>query len=277
MEQQAQEQQDQMHRTALITGATGGLGFELSRKFAKDGYDLLLVGRNEQKLQDAADKLHEEYGVDAQIMLEDLAQAGAADRIAEEVEARGIQVDALVNDAGFGYDARFIESDEQRQRDLVQVNVMTLMELCRKFAPGMAERHSGAILNVASIAGFMAGPFLSTYYASKAFVQTFTQALHAELRLSGVHVTALCPGPVRTPFWDNADAGKTILAHLTARPQSVARAAWRALKVNKTLCIPGIFPKIIVFLTRLVPRSWMSYCSSLLQLPSRKKQQGDEA
>ena len=269
---------EQENRTALITGATGGLGFELARRFANDNYSLVLVGRDEQKLQAAARDLLGEFGTKVQIIVEDLSTEGAADRVAAEVEARGIQVDALVNDAGFGYGERFIDSDEQRQKDLLQVNVATLTELCRKFAPGMVERHSGAILNVASIAGFMGGPFLSTYYASKAYVQTFTQALHAELRTSGVHVTALCPGPVRTPFWKNADADKTLLAHLTARPQSVARAAYRALRVNKTLCIPGIFPKIVVFLTRLVPRSWMAYCSGAMQYPGpRKKDKGGDS
>lgn len=257
--------------TALITGATGGLGYELTRRFAKAGYDLVLVGRSEEKLAGTVEKLEAEFPVHVQTVIADLSGKDASRRIVEEVEARGIQVDALVNDAGFGYNAPFVKSDPERQQNLIQVNVAVLTELCRAFAPGMVERGYGKILNVASMAGFMAGPFLSTYYASKAYVQTFTQALHAELRLSGVHVTALCPGPVRTPFWNNADAGKTALAHLTARPQSVSRAAWRALSVNKTLCIPGIVPKLLVFLTRLVPRSWMAYCSALLQWPRKKK------
>ena len=161
-----------------------------------------------------------------------------------------------MNNAGFGYDAPFAESSLERQRALVQTNDMALMEFCHAFAPGMAERGHGGILNVASVAGFVPGPYMSTYYASKAFVQSFSSALHMELRPYGVHVTALCPGPVRTPFWDNADAGGTALARMTISAPRVARAAIRALGCNRLLCCPGVLAKVIVFGSRLVPRTW---------------------
>ena len=255
--------------TALATGATGGLGFELARCFAEDGYDLVLVGRDEGKLEATAAALRDEFACEMQIIVQDLARPDAAERVVEEVRVRGIQVDALVNDAGFGYDARFAESDGARQHDLVQVNVAALTELCHAFAPAMAARGRGAILNVASVAGFLAGPGMSTYYASKAYVQSFTQALHIELLSSGVHVSALCPAPVRTPFWENAEAGHTALAHLALPPRFVARAGCLALRCNKTLCTPGLFAKLIVFATRLLPRSWIARIAWLLQYKRR--------
>ena len=174
-----------------------------------------------------------------------------------------------MNNAGFGYDAPFAESSLERQRALVQTNDMALMELCHAFAPGMAERGHGGILNVASVAGFVPGPYMSTYYASKAFVQSFSSALHMELRPYGVHVTALCPGPVRTPFWDNADAGGTALARMTISAPRVARAAIRALGCNRLLCCPGVLAKVIVFGSRLVPRTWAAAAASALQKPGK--------
>lgn len=257
-------------RTALVTGAGGGIGWEFARLFAADGYDVVLVGRDGGKLEDAAARLRAADGVATHVCVQDLSAPGAVERIETTLRERGVVVDALVNNAGFGYDVRFVESDPARQRALMRVNVEALVELCHAFVPGMVERGSGAVLNVASIAGFMPGPFMATYYASKAFVQSFTQALHAELRLSGVAVTALCPGPVRTEFWNAADAGRTALAHLAVSPRRVARSGYRALRWNKTLCVPGLVSKAAVFVTRLVPRSWMAYASASLQIPRRK-------
>ena len=185
------------------------------------------------------------------------------------MQAANLQVETLVNNAGFGYDAPFAESSLERQRALVQTNDMALMELCHAFAPDMAERGHGGILNVASVAGFVPGPYMSTYYASKAFVQSFSSALHMELRPYGVHVTALCPGPVRTPFWDNADAGGTALARMTISAPRVARAAIRALGCNRLLCCPGVLAKVIVFGSRLVPRTWAAAAASALQKPGK--------
>ncbi|MBC2890547.1 SDR family NAD(P)-dependent oxidoreductase [Gordonibacter massiliensis (ex Traore et al. 2017)] len=257
-------------RVALVTGASGGIGLELARLLAADGCDVVLVARSEERLRAAASELKGAYGVATQVVAQNLSDPGAAGRVKAAVDELGLKVDVLANNAGFGCDAPFVESDPARQRALMQVNVAAVVELCRAFAPGMVERGAGGILNVASMAGFMAGPFMSTYYASKAFVQTFTQGLHAELRLSGVHVTALCPGPVRTEFWNAADAGQTLLAHAAMGAPRVARAGLRALRWNKTLCVPGIVPKALVFATRLVPRSWMAYAAAALQLPKRK-------
>ena len=261
----AKDSQGARFGTVLITGATGGLGRELARRLAREADALVLTGTN----AGALDELAAELGRDADCRIEalacDLSQPGAASELVAAAAALGLEPSTLVNCAGFGYDAPFIESDPARQRALVQVNDQALMELCHAFAPAMAERGRGYILNVASIAGFMPGPQMATYYASKAFVQSFSQALHAELRSSGVHVTALCPGPVRTPFWERADAAHTALAHLALPAAAVARASVRALRWNKALCVPGLFAKVVVLASRVLPRGLMGWFAQVLQ------------
>ena len=252
---------------ALVTGATGGIGRELCAKLARDHGVLALVGRSQAKLDELAKNLAERFDVSVRTFAADFAQPGAVDVLVAQVRAANLQVETLVNNAGFGYDAPFAESSLERQRALVQTNGMALMELCHAFAPGMAARGHGGILNVASVAGFVPGPYMSTYYASKAFVQSFSSALHMELRPHGVHVTALCPGPVRTPFWDNADAGGTALAKLTIGAPRVARAAIRALGCNRLLCCPGVLAKFIVFGSRFVSRTWAAAAAAKLQKP----------
>lgn len=259
-----------MAKTALVTGASGGIGLALAELLAADGCDAVLVARNAARLDEIAADLEKRYGIRAYACPCDLSEPDAAAALVCAVDALGVQVDVLVNNAGFAYDAPFAGSDAARQRGVVQVDVMTLMELAHAFGGRMAARGEGSILNVASIAGFMPGPYMATYYASKAFVQSFSQALHAELRLSGVHVTALCPGPVRTNFWKAADAEHLLLSVLTASPRRVARAGLRALRWNKALCIPGILPKAAVLFTRVVPRSWLYYFVALLQRPAKE-------
>ena len=253
----------------LVTGATGGIGCELCAQLARECGALALVGRDRLKLEELAKDLAERFDVDTHVFVADFAQPGAVDALASQVQAANLQVETLVNNAGFGYDAPFTESSLERHRALVQTNDMALMELCHAFAPGMAARGHGGILNVASVAGFVPGPYMSTYYASKAFVQSFSSALHMELRSHGVHVTALCPGPVRTPFWDNADAGGTALARMTISAPRVARAALRALGCNRLLCCPGVLAKFIVFGSRFVPRTWAAAAAAALQKPGK--------
>lgn len=249
----------------LITGATGGIGQELSREFARAGSTLALAGRSRNKLGALAGELAAEFGVRVHVFVADLSEPGATGKLAAEVEAKGLQVETLVNNAGFGYDAPFAQSDLARQRALVQTNDVALMELCLAFAPDMAARGHGGILNVASVAGFVPGPYMATYYASKAFVQSFSQALRVELKPHGVHVTALCPGPVLTPFWENADAGSIVLAKMTVEAPRVARAAVKALGANKPLCCPGLLARVIVTGSRFAPRTLAARAAAALQ------------
>lgn len=258
-------------KTALITGGAGGLGFELARQCAARGVDVVLVGRNEERLVEAAAQLEFEHNIKAHVIVCDLAKVGAAAKVSARVREMGLVVDVLVNNAGFGYDARFAESDMARQRELILTNDLALVELVGEFAPDMAERKCGGILNVASVAGFMPGPDMATYYASKAFVQSFSQAIHVELRRAGVHVSALCPGPVRTAFWENADAAHTPISRIALDAPFVASEGFNALCRNKALCIPGALAKTIVFATRFAPRGFVARTAAALQRPRKKK------
>ena len=187
-------------KTALVTGGAGGLGFELARQCAARGMDVVLVGRNEERLVEAAAQLEFEHNIKAHVIVCDLAKVGAAAKVFARVREMGLVVDVLVNNAGFGYDARFVESDMARQRELILTNDLALVELVGEFAPDMAERKCGGILNVASVAGFMPGPDMATYYASKAFVQSFSQAIHVELRRAGVHEARCARDPCARRF-----------------------------------------------------------------------------
>lgn len=252
--------------TALVTGACGGIGRELVARLARGGCDLVLVGRDAGRLGELADELVADVaGVGIRVVACDLARPGAVAELVGRLDAMGARIDVLVNNAGFGYDAPFASSDAERQRSLVQVDVAVPVELTRALVPAMVERGRGAVLNVASIAGFMPGPGMATYYASKAFVQSFTQALHVELADSGIHVTALCPGPVRTPFWDEADAGDTPLARMTMEAGPVAAAALRALRANRPLCVPGAVAKLVVLSSRILPRTTIARIVRRLQ------------
>lgn len=251
----------------LITGATGGLGREFAFQLALKGENLVLVGRNEETLAQMARKLKNDYYVETRTIVKDLSAPNAVEELVAEVKAAGIEVETLVNNAGFGYDAAFIESDLARQSALLQVNCLALMQLCYEFAIPMVERGHGNILNVASIAGFMPGPYMATYYASKAFVQSFSNALHVELEHTGVHVTTLCPGPVNTAFWNNAEAGTIGLAkaEMCVEPPYVVKDALVALGKNRMMCVPGILAKITVFGSRVLPREMIAHMAMGLQ------------
>lgn len=262
-------QDNKKFSAALITGASRGIGAELAKLAARDCRQVVLVARSVSALEQVAEELETKYGCQTFVISCDLSAAGSVSGLVEKIDDLGVSVNVLVNCAGFGYDARFVESDFVRQQSLVQTNCEALMELCHIYGARMAKAGKGQILNVASIAGFMPGPLMATYYASKAFVQSFTQALHVELKGSGVHVSALCPGPVRTEFWNSADAGHTALAHMALPATYVARVGWAALNVNKATCMPGVLAKVIVFSTRILPRPVIARMAALLQYKKR--------
>lgn len=260
-----------MDGTVLITGATGGLGREFARQYAKEGRDLVLVARGSEALGELAADLMEDGAPQPTCIACDLSAPGTCKALHARLHDQGIQVDTLVNNAGFGVCAPFMESDAARQDALIQVNVAALTQLCRLFGADMARRRRGEILNVASVAGFMAGPYLSTYYASKNYVLALSVALHAELFCRGVKVCALCPGPVRTPFWDNADAGQTALAHLSMSPKRVVAEGRWALSVGLAKWVPGLPWKAVTFVPRLLPRTVLAHAASVLQRPRRTR------
>ena len=248
-----------MSKTALITGASGGIGYELALLFGRNGYDCILVARSEDKLKELAARLENEHRVKTLVIARDLSRPSAVAEIYEEVTAASMPVDALVNNAGFPVFGLFVETDPQAELEMLQVNVVALTAFTKLFLGGMVERRAGRILNLASTAAFLPGPLMAVYYASKAYVLSFSQALANELRGTGVTVTALCPGPTRTGFQKRGvmeDSG--LVQGQIADAASVALAGYRGLMAGKTIVIPGFSNKLIPWVARLSPRGMVT-------------------
>lgn len=236
----------------LITGASAGLGVEFARQCAAAGDALVLVARRRDRLEGLAAELG-----GAEIVAADLTEAGAPERLLAEIERRGLAVGTLINNAGFGLAGRFDALPRERQREMIDLNVTALTELCRLVLPGMVGRGSGAILNLASTAAFQAGPNMAVYYASKAYVLFLSEAIHQELKGSGIRVTALCPGPTATEFFEVAGAPDGRLARIAVDPVAVVRAGLEGLARNKAIVIPGAMNKATAQSNRLLPRALM--------------------
>ena len=235
-------------QTALITGASSGIGADFARLFAREGYDLVLVARNEGRMR--------ELGLPATIIAADLSDPAAPRHIVDELRAKSIDVDVLVNNAGVGLTGAFVETDLRKELEMIQVNIVALTELAKLLLPGMITRRRGRILNVASTAAFQPGPLMAVYYATKAYVLSFSEAIAEELRDSGVTVTALCPGPTETGFAAAANAGATRLFNMTkpATSAGVARAGYEAMKRGRRVVIPGAKNKLLAQSVRVSPR-----------------------
>lgn len=243
-------------KTALVTGASAGLGAEFSWLFAADGHDVVLVARRRDRLEALAGKIEKKHGVRATVLPDDLADPKAPERIANELGARGIAIEFLVNNAGFGTTGPFAEADLGRELAMVQVNVTTLVHLTRLLLPAMITQKSGRILNIGSTAGFVPGPFMAGYYASKAFVNSFTQALRYELRGTGVTATVSCPGATATEFATVAGNDKSRLFKATTMgAPEVAAHAYRAMMRGRPMAIPGLKNKLDLQTLRFAPRS----------------------
>lgn len=244
-------------RTALVTGASAGLGKELATLFAVDGHDLVLVARSEDKLRALAVELAERHGVRAHVIAADLGDPAAPARIEARCRELAVEVDFLVNNAGFGSNGAFLDLPLERELEMVQVNVGALSALCHRFVAPMRQRGFGRVLNVASTAGFQAGPFMATYYASKAFVISFSEALAYELSGTGVTVTCHCPGATHTDFSATAGTDKTALFQRSgvASAPDVAAHAYRAMHCGTVLSVHGAMNKLGVHSLRMAPRS----------------------
>jgi short-subunit dehydrogenase len=242
-----------MKETALITGASSGIGLDLARLFAKDGCDVVLVARSEGKLRELAAELERDCGVKAHVIALDLAQPHAAQALVQRLP---VAIDVLVNNAGFGVTGPFVETDLAKELEMIQVNIVALTELTKLLLPPMVARRRGRVLNVASTAAFQPGPLMAVYYATKAYVLSFSEAIADELRDSGVTVTALCPGPTETGFAAVADMTTTRLFNV-AKPMSsadVARAGYAAMKRGRRVVIPGVKNKLLTQSVRVSPR-----------------------
>ncbi|HEY0074813.1 MAG TPA: SDR family oxidoreductase [Abditibacteriaceae bacterium] len=228
------------NKTALITGASSGIGLELARLLARDNYDLVLVARSEYKLRELADELQQVHGIQVTVLAQDLSLPGAPDAIYEALQKQKVQVDVLVNNAGIGTYGPFAEIDWDKERDLLQINIVALTHLTKLFLPTMLERRAGKILNVASTAAFQPGPLMAVYYASKAFVLSFSQALSNECENSGVTVTALCPGPTQSDFQERAQMTQSKLVQGTLMSSAeVAAQGYNAMQKGKRRVVTG--------------------------------------
>lgn len=240
----------------MITGASSGIGLELARQFAKNGSDLVLVARREDRLNGVASELEKSNGVNVTVIPKDLSLSGAPRELFDEVKESGVEVDVLVNNAGFGAVGPFNEIDEKVLTDMLNVNLVSLTILTRLFLPGMVQRKNGGILNVGSLAGFQPGPNAATYYATKAFVLSFSEALHDELKNSSVKVTCLCPGPVETEFGQRSGMEDANLFRMgTMDVGTVAVEGYEGFRKGRSVVIPGLLAKSVPFMERVIPRS----------------------
>jgi len=240
----------------LITGASSGIGLELAKCFAAEGSRLVLTARNTVALQTLADELRSAHHTESIIITADLSSSGAPKNIFTELQGRGIAVDVLVNNAGFGAWGLFADVPLQGQLEMLQVNINALIELSGLFLPGMLQRRRGGIMNVASVAGFLPGPGMAVYYATKACVLSFTEALAEELRGTNVTVTALCPGPTATNFGRVAKADKArMIRQARTSAEEVARCGLNAFRERRTVVVSGWQNRFLTLLIRLFPRS----------------------
>jgi short-subunit dehydrogenase len=254
---------------ALITGASAGIGAELARVFASRGHRVALVARRADRLTALAGEIVAAGGAAPIVIACDLTQMGAGDKIAEALAAAGVEVEYVVNNAGFGVFGKAIQRDRADQLDIITVNIRALTALSLRIAVQLI-RHRGGLLNVGSIAGFLPGPGMAVYYASKAYVLSFTEAMRAELAPQGVRVTVVCPGPVPSEFQARAGFAPGFDSRiLNVLPADVAKQAYDGLMANKRAVLPGIGIKIVPFLLRLFPRSFILAAVSGFQLRKR--------
>ncbi len=258
-----------MSKTALVTGASAGLGADLARLFAADGHDVVVVARRRDKLDALAQEITAKHHVAAHVLVEDLARPGAAERITEEVAKRGIAIEYLVNNAGFGSTGAFVDHELGREIEMVQVNIVALVELTHLQLASMIARGSGRVLNLGSAAGFVPGPFMAVYYASKAFVNSFTEALSVELAGTGVTATACCPGVTATEFARVAGNAKTALLKGHAMGSlEVAEEAYRAMMRGRPMVVTGLVNKLRIASLRLAPRGVVRKVAATLNRPA---------
>ena len=246
---------DQARKLALVTGASGGIGYELAEVLARHGHDLVLVARRADKLAALAERLEMDHGVRVRVIARDLARPEAPAEVHEALAAEGLTVDILVNNAGVGFLGKFAEIGIESDVRMLRLNVEAPTLLTRLLLPSMLERGSGRILNVASTAGFQPGPLMAVYYATKAYLLSFSEAIANEVAGTGVTVTALCPGPTETGFSSNAGAEQSrLFKGPTMDARTVAEAGYAALMAGKPVAIPGVRNRILAFGVRLAPR-----------------------
>src|SRR6202140_3298736 len=244
------------HQTALVTGGSGGIGIEIAKVLARNGFDLVLVARKRDTLEAAAGQIEGKFDVRVQVFAADLRRPDAPQMIFNFLHNENIPIEVLVNNAGFGLGGEFADTKIQRELEMIQVNIAALTHLTKLFLPAMIKRKSGRVLNLASTAAFQPGPLMAVYYATKAYVLSFSEALAEELRHTGVTVTALCPGPTETGF--AAEAGvESVRLFTLMKPSSsaaVARTGYKAMKRGRRVAVHGLINKSLTQSLRVTPR-----------------------
>ncbi|MBD0824304.1 SDR family NAD(P)-dependent oxidoreductase [Aestuariibaculum marinum] len=243
-----------MTKTALITGAASGLGYELSLLLANDGYQLILIDIDKNNLEKAQHHIQETFNCKVDILAKDLSQSNVAAEIMEDIN--GVNVDVLVNNAGFGLFGSFTDTDWEREQAMLNVHIMTTTHLTKLILEGMVKRGFGRILNMSSLAAFQPGPLMSIYYASKGYMLSFSEAIANELKGTGVTVTALCPGPTKTKFQQtvSADSCDNKISFNMGCAKAVAEYGYKAMLNGKSYAIPGRFNKFLAVLPRFMSR-----------------------
>lgn len=261
------------NKTVLITGASRGIGYSLAKQFAQRAYRLVLVSRNPNILKEIQDNFISEFNTDVIIIVKDLAQPNAALEILQELNTSQITIDILVNNAGIGDFSEFYKEDYHKIIDILQLNIVTLTELTRIFLQGMVERKEGKILNVSSLAAFLPGPYMAVYYASKAYVKSFSEAIANELKGTGVTVTALCPGLTKTGFQHEVGSENSNLAklNLMTSADEVAKYGIQALLEGKEVAIPGVLNTTLAITTKFIPSRLKTKLIGKMQELNRKK------
>lgn len=254
---------------ALVTGASGGIGLEIARRLAARGHDLVIVARSTARLESLAEALRREHGVAVRAWPADLAERSAVDRLADALEAEGLAVDVLVNNAGFGLFGRHAETALDDEQRMIDVNVTSLTRLAKRLLPGMVARGRGRILNLASTAAFQPGPYMAVYYATKAYVLSYSEALAEELDGTGVTVTALCPGPTASGFQDAAAMHDSALVKGRRLPGAAEVAAYGvdALLSGRRVAVPGLANKVMAQSVRFTPRRWVTRLVARMSRP----------
>lgn len=254
---------------ALVTGASSGIGLEIARRLAAQGHDLVLVARGSARMHSLAEELQRAHGAQSTVLAQDLSTREAADQVADRLEQLGLHVDVLVNNAGFGLFGRHAETALHDEQRMIDVNVSTLTRLSKRLLPGMLARGRGRILNLASTAAFQPGPYMAVYYASKAYVLSYSEALAEELAGSGVTVTALCPGPTASGFQDKADMHDSALVKGKRLPTAaeVADYGVRALMAGRRVAVPGLMNRAMAQSVRFTPRRWVTWLVAQMSRP----------
>lgn len=257
-------------QTALVTGASAGIGVDLADCFAADGYDVIVTARTESALREVAARLAGAHGVMVTPIVGDLGAIGGGAKLAAEIARRGLHVDVLVNNAGFGHAGGIAAEPLEPQLGMIDLNDRALVELTHIYWKGMLAKKRGGVLNVASTAAFQPGPLMAVYYASKAFVLSFSEALWEEARGTGVHVSCLCPGPTASKFRDRAGTGRTRLGKTSKVMPSmpVAREGYEGFIANRRVVITGGRNRLLVGLARLLPRTMVLKTVRRMQEPA---------